>query len=747
MSGIVRRRQVFTSEKEDAELRRPAAVHSRWFTPERGSMPTETGASDLPDFAVRAQLDSILASAIFSRSPQLRRFLSFIVEQTLAGHGSRLKEAVLAHELYGKGTDFDAGNDPVVRVDARRLRDKLREFYEGRSEPIVISLPKGSYVPVFEARSTPRAALPETRPVTHRTRPGVVLGVLAFASIGAMTVVAWRALHMPADTSAELLPLASYPGPEGAPALSPDGKSVAFAWPGQDSGPTDIYVKAVTSEALRRLTETPDSESNPAWSPEGQEIAFVREAQGVFTMSQLGGTERRVSASGTHVAWADSNSLLIRDREGDTGPFAIYQVFLDTLERRRLTQPSIGAGDWRFEVSPDARTLAFIRYQREGIADLYTVPMAGGEPRRLSDWNAALTGLSWTPNGREIVYSVEGPTASRLWRIHSNSAAPNRGSPLIDIPTSAANPSISRPLPGEPARLAFQSVTRDVDIELMDLEARPGNDGIEAKPFAVSTRVESSAQFSPDGARIAFASQRSGTPELWIARRDGDKLEQITSLGAAELVVGGWSPDGASVVFDATVAGNSDLYVVGAQGGRVRRLTSEPSIEGLSSWSADNWIYFSSTRAGAIPDVWRITPAGGAAERMTRNGGFGPQPSSDGSYLFYLDRYPQRSAINPTARLMRLSLAGGQEELMLERVRPFAWAVTGTGIVFVTSERDFDAFDLYRFSDRRIARVGRLGFRIPGIFNHLAVSRDGRWALATQLVRFESDLMRLDNFH
>src|SRR6185503_11366127 len=96
----------------------------------------------------------ILASEVFSRSQQLRRFLSFIVDQRLAGQGDSLKESVLAHELYGKGTDFDGGTDPVVRVDARRLRDKLREYYEGRSDPVVISLPKGSYVPVFEAHPT-----------------------------------------------------------------------------------------------------------------------------------------------------------------------------------------------------------------------------------------------------------------------------------------------------------------------------------------------------------------------------------------------------------------------------------------------------------------------------------------------------------------------------------------------------------------------------------------------------------------
>ena len=95
---------------------------------------------------------------------------------------------------------------------------------------------------------------------------------------------------------------------------------------------------------------------------------------------------------------------------------------------------------------------------------------------------------------------------------------------------------------------------------------------------------------------------------------------------------------------------------------------------------------------------------------------------------------------------MRLPLVGGQEELVLEGVRPFLWSVTETGIVFVTREPNFDAIDVYRFSDQRVARLGRLGFRIPGIFTHMTVSRDGRWALATEMVRFDSDLMLLDNF-
>ena len=709
---------------------------------------------------VRAELERILASDVFSRSQQLRRFLSFIVEQRLAGHGHSIKESVLAHELYGKGTDFDGGTDPVVRVDARRLRDKLREYYEGRSEPIVISLPKGSYVPVFEANSAssaqaaPPIVLAEPQkpaPLSDlkRVRMAVVVGVLAAVAGVVATVLIWRALRTPATAAAELLPLASYPGVEGPPALSPDGSFVAFAWSGP-AGPgwTDIYVKAVGSEALRRLTTTPDSESNPAWSPDGRSIAFVRNGNGVLTISQLGGAERQVSASGTHVAWAsDSKSVLIRDREGNAGPFGIHQVFLDTLERRRLTQPRLGPGDWRFAVSPDGNTLAFIRYDRVALGDLYVVPMQGGEPRRLSDWHAALDGLSWTPDSREIVYSVEERTAGRLWRIHANSVSPGRGSPIADIPTAAVNPSISRPLPTQPARLAFQTITRDVDIHMMDLEARLVNDTIESKPFANSTRIEGSARFSPNGTRIAFMSLRSGDPEVWVAGRDGSGLQQITSLGAPDLVVGGWSPDGTRVAFDAAIAGNDDVYVVGADGGHLRRLTSESSADGIVSWSGDGrWIYFSSTRAGATPDIWRVSPDGGPATRVTRNGGFDPKESPDGRYLFYLDRHPAGLAIDGTARLMRVPVGGGQAELVLERLRPLLWAVTDTGIAFITREPNFDAVDVYRFSDRRVARVGRLGFRIAEAYTHMSVSRDGRWALATKMERFDADLLLLDNF-
>ena len=722
-------------------------------------MPSDTDARaqdprELPDAVVRAELERILASEVFSRSQQLRRFLSFIVEQRLTGQGHSLKEAVLAHELYGKGTDFDGGADPVVRVDARRLRDKLREYYEGRTDPVVISLPKGSYVPAFEANSAVPvhrvppvvpAESPRIPPLSRIRLMWIAVGVLAVVAAAFAVPLAWRALR-PVSVPVQLLPLASYSGVESQPALSPDGNLVAFAWSGSgDDAPTDIYVKAVESEALRRLTATPVSETGPAWSHDGHSIAFVRDGEGVFTMSQLGGTERRVSASGTHVAWAgDSKSVLVRDRE-DAGPFGIYQVFLDTLERRRLTRAPVGAGDYRFEVSPDGGTLGFIRYEKVGVADVYVVPMAGGQPRRLSNWNATIDGLSWTPDGREIVYSVREPAADRLWRIPANSATLARGTPIADIPSAARNPSISRSSRGQPARLAFQTITNDFDLRLTDLHARPVNDTFASQPVSSSTRIEGSARFSPDGNRIAFASFRSRAVEVWVSQRDGSGLQQLTTLGADGVLIGDWSPDGTRIAFEAAIDGNSDVYLVGADGGHLRRLTTEPSIDGVPAWSSDgHWIYFASTRAGPVPDIWRVSLNGDTPVRVTHNGGFQPIESSDGKYVFYLDRWP--GGLPMEGKVMRMALAGGHEELVLERVRPFLWSVADTGIVFLTREADFDAIDVYRFSDQRVARLGRLDFRLPGDYRHMSVSRDGRWVLATKMERLDSDLMRFDNF-
>src|SRR5262249_51236288 len=109
--------------------------------------------------------------------------------------------------------------------------------------------------------------------------------------------------------------LTPFQGNKVAPALSPDGRFVAFSsiFP-EGGGKADIWIKSMDGETLRLLTDTPEfTETSPAWSPDGREIAFLRAGKGVFVVPESGGTERRIAETGTWVRWAaDRNSILVR---------------------------------------------------------------------------------------------------------------------------------------------------------------------------------------------------------------------------------------------------------------------------------------------------------------------------------------------------------------------------------------------------------------------------------------------------
>src|SRR5437764_885981 len=111
------------------------------------------------------QLERLLASKAFRQSDRLKRFLAFIVEETIAGRGDRLKEFVVGVEVFGKPTSFDPRNDPIVRVQARRLRTQLARYYreEAVDGELLIELPKGGYAPTFRLQRAPPPGVPAAR--------------------------------------------------------------------------------------------------------------------------------------------------------------------------------------------------------------------------------------------------------------------------------------------------------------------------------------------------------------------------------------------------------------------------------------------------------------------------------------------------------------------------------------------------------------------------------------------------------
>lgn len=110
----------------------------------------------IPGPDIRSQLERILRSRAFIQSHRIRRFLQFIVEESLLGQPHRLKEYLIGLEVFDRRDAFDPRVDSIVRVEARRLRHKLEEYYrsEGREDSVRITLRKGSYVPIFEPRAS-----------------------------------------------------------------------------------------------------------------------------------------------------------------------------------------------------------------------------------------------------------------------------------------------------------------------------------------------------------------------------------------------------------------------------------------------------------------------------------------------------------------------------------------------------------------------------------------------------------------
>lgn len=195
-----------------------------------------------------------MASQDFAASDRARRFLRYVVEETLAGRADRIKAFSVAVEVFGRDESFDPQSDPVVRIEAGRLRRALEHYYllSGKDDPVLIEIPKGGYVPTFIARPTapetapPPAAAPEPAPASpapprRRVRWVAIAAIVAaVAAFGAYA--AWFGLGLPGYPEA-----GAGPGPAG-----PQILVLPFTDLG-DGEVSALYSAALTDEIVTAL--------------------------------------------------------------------------------------------------------------------------------------------------------------------------------------------------------------------------------------------------------------------------------------------------------------------------------------------------------------------------------------------------------------------------------------------------------------------------------------------------------------
>jgi eukaryotic-like serine/threonine-protein kinase len=560
----------------------------------------------------------------------------------------------------------------------------------------------------------------------------------------------WRARPPRAGLghSLEPVPLTSYPGNESWPSFSPDGNQAVFSWDDEQQSTSSIYVQLIGSGTPLRLTNDPHRDFGPKWSPDGRSIAFLRllssDTAAVMLVPPIGGPERRVAQFFTRaffgdpmasLCWTpDSKFLLVSGSEVRGQANRLERVSIDTGEVKMLADVrDASEGFMRPGVSPDGRTLAVVRFQGTGTIEVMSLSKElEPAPLRKIPWTgSSVSSFAWSVDSRDLIASFGGNNGLPLYRI---SVATGEARPLAYTGSGANFPAIA-PRGG---RLAFARAVRDTNIWQVSLNKSRSGQPVLQK-LAVSSFRELSPRYSPDGKRLAFHSNRTGSFQIWTSDANGARAVQLTSMDpAATAGAPHWSPDGQSIAFDSNAGGTYQIYVINAEGGRARALTTGPTNNFGANWSHDGRsIYFTSNRSGEM-QIWKIPAAGGAPLQVTRNGGESPEVSPDGRWLYYIKR-------GGADGVWKTPIDGGGESRIISSVYRNNFAATAEGLYFAPAPETGGTSSV-RFLNFVSGVTSEIVKIEKPVDLGLAVSPDGRYLLFTQVDYAGQDLMLVEGF-
>jgi eukaryotic-like serine/threonine-protein kinase len=437
----------------------------------------------------------------------------------------------------------------------------------------------GAMAPITVLSSTQISGLQNPAPPGRRGWLLAALGLLVAFALG-FVGREWFHNSYAAVVESGLKRLTSDGGLTTEPAISPDGKLLAFSSDRGGDGRLDIWVKQVDGNEPIRLTHDPVNATQPDFSPDGTQIVFHsdRDRRGVYLISALGGTERKIadegyaphfSPDGKSIAWWAGGRL---ERDGK-----IFVIDLPTGATREL-QTTFASASWPVW-SEDGRSLLFRGQPKINDDHWFIVPAEGGRPIQVQqipghDEPEFLFPRIWG-NGR-VVFSIDtldgagnGIFIVHLSRNGQIGGVPRRLTPGI---TAEAHPSLSRD-----GFLVFASLSSNLNVYSQPLS----KDGKIAGPVERLTHGVGNDQFpsvSAGGTRIAFHSVRSGEPRIWM-KDLGSGAE--TSVGEPTSGVPYLHPDGSLVAWGQ----NPGVVAEPFAGGPLRVLCE--GCDNIAGWAPD----------------------------------------------------------------------------------------------------------------------------------------------------------------
>lgn len=486
------------------------------------------------------------------------------------------------------------------------------------------------------------------------TRAGGRTALLAAGGV-AVLALALGFLALRAERPAELrfgrrVQLTLDPGLEIEPALSPDGRFVAY---GAGTMPSlEIRIRQLDGgTAIAVAEQSPRPQRFPTWSPDGGRIMFAS-PRGIEIVSALGGPGRLIvpDRPDPNDTWGSTGILMPAGWSPDGKRIGFLRT--DTLWSQDLDggDPRVlahGGEMHSFAWSPDGRWIACVRGNRQsrqpgflfgnlGAAAIWLIPAAGGEPVAATDDKWYNASPVWGPDGHSLLFISNRAGGVDLYRVRLRPDGRAEGEP--DRLTNGLNAQ-GITIAGNGRWIAWSDLMESSNIWSLPIPASPPASVRDATPVTTGNQVIESIDVSPDGRWLLFDSDRSGNQDIWRQPLAGGDPERLTDDDADEFWPQ-WSPDGREIAFHAFRGVRRHLFLIGADGGEARQITDGPDDERTPQWGADGkTLYYLHNFNGPANEIRAVTRAADGAwsapRTIFRGSTFPPVASPDGRSIAF----------------------------------------------------------------------------------------------------------------
>lgn len=576
-------------------------------------------------------------------------------------------------ELMRTAWGLEVSDDAIARCIAR-----LRAVLSEEGVIAVETIPKIGYRLMVTPPDAGLGSIVEEMPsvsLTPAPPPVRRWPWLLAGAVGAGAVLLglglWYGTGMAPVPSLLVSPLTTDPGQEIQPALSPGGGQLAYASDRAGAG-FDLWLLSLGGGTPVRLTDHADADLSPAWSPDGGRIAFVR-TDGrtpcrILVLAVPAGPERVVGECRylrePRLTWAGNDQLIFTDRDRDGGPTRLFTLSLsgDGVPVA-LTDPQGGInGDGDAAMAPDGKRLAFMRHRAVGVADVMIRDMESGREIQVTEDGRKLHGVVWSGDGRWLYMVSSRAGDFGLWRVD-----PTGGTPPLRL------------APGLNQLGQIAAGGDRIAVEMRSSRSqllRIAPDGSSSMALPPSNRFDWDPDVGPDGS-LAFASDRSGMFEIWVADASG-AAAPVTRFEGPFTQSPRWAPDGRRLALTSIVDANPEIFILDRGNGKLIRVTDDAGEDRAPSWSRDGRrLFFASNRQGGWR-IWVTRPPYDQAMPITEIGWRAAKESADGKWLYL--------AHESLPGLWRQPADGGDAEQVTDRLNPYDsenWAVGPAGVYLI----------------------------------------------------------------